>query len=103
MPQKRTTGRDQWTLSLFIAGSEHAKSRAAYANIKRICDEHLAGGYSLHVVDINEAPETAASEQILAVPTLVRRSPKPTRRIIGDLSDTDRVLVSLGVQALRAG
>ena len=99
--QKPMSGGNQWNLSLFIAGSEHPNSRAAYANIKRICDEHLPGGYSLQVVDITEVPEAAASQQILAIPTLVRSSPKPTRRIIGDLADTNRVLVSLGVQPLQ--
>ena len=99
--QKPVPGRSQWNLSLFIAGTEHPSSRAAYANIKRICDEHLPGEYSLHVVDITESPEAATSQQILAIPTLVRSSPKPTRRIIGDLADTNRVLVSLGVQPLK--
>src|SRR5688500_18597818 len=89
---------DQWHLSLFVAGGQHPKSVAAYANIKRICEEHLSGEYSLQVIDITERPEVAASEQILAIPTLLRKSPKPTRRIIGDLADTDRVLVSLGVR-----
>jgi circadian clock protein KaiB len=101
-PQNPNARRSQWNLSLFIAGSEHPNSRAAYANIKRICDEHLTGEYSLQVVDITEAPEAAAAQHILAVPTLVRSSPTPTRRIIGDLTDTNRVLVSLGVQPLKS-
>jgi circadian clock protein KaiB len=87
----------QWNLSLYIAG-EQARSRAAYANIKRICEEYLPGMYSLELVDITEAPEAAVSGQILAVPTLVRKEPKPERRIIGDLADLDTVLVSLGVR-----
>ena len=97
-PQKPRSGLDEWNLSLFVAGGDHPKSRAAYANIKRICEEHLQGEYSLQVIDITKVPDVAASEQILAIPTLVRRSPKPTRRIIGDLTDTERVLISLGVQ-----
>ncbi len=100
--QDGTAGFDQWNLFLYIAGREHPKSLAAYANIKRICEEHLPGDYSLQVVDITRTPETAAADQILAIPTLVRRSPKPTRRIIGDLADTNRVLVSLGVPTLNA-
>ena len=92
--------REHWNLSLFVAGKDHPNSQLAYANLIRICEEHLPGGYNLNVVDISKTPEAAASEQILALPTLVRRAPKPTRRIIGDLSDTDRVLISLGVQAI---
>jgi circadian clock protein KaiB len=102
IPREQRERLDRWNLSLFIAGGEHPKSVAAYANIKRICEEHLPGEYSLQVVDITEFPEAAVSEQILAVPTLVRQAPKPTRRIIGDLSDTNRVLISLGVHTIRA-
>ena len=96
---EQTQDLDEWSLFLFVAGPEHAKSRAAYANIKRICEEHLTGEYTLQVVDITESPDAAAAEQIIAVPTLVRRSPQPIRRIIGDLGDTKRVLVSLGVRS----
>ena len=92
--------RERWHLSLFVAGKDHPNSRRAYANLVRICEEHLSGEYHLDVVDITERPDVAASEQLLALPTLVRRQPKPTRRIIGDLGDTDRVLVSLGVKAV---
>ena len=92
--------RERWDLSLFVAGKDHPNSRRAYANLVRICEEHLSGEYHLDVVDITERPDVAASEQLLALPTLVRRQPKPTRRIIGDLGDTDRVLVSLGVKAV---
>ena len=92
--------RERWDLSLFVAGNDHPNSKRAYANLVRICEEHLSGDYNLSVVDISESPEVAAAEQLLALPTLVRRQPKPTRRIIGDLGDTDRVLISLGVKAL---
>lgn len=95
---RRTAGFQDWSFSLFVAGEDHPKSRAAYANIKRICEEHLPG-YSIQVIDITDAPEIAAFEEILAVPTLMRRSPKPTRRIIGDLADANRVLATLGVRA----
>ena len=91
--------RERWDLSLFVAGKDHPNSRRAYANLVRICEEHLSGEYSLNVIDISESPDAAAAEQLLALPTLVRRQPKPTRKIIGDLGDTDRVLISLGVKA----
>ena len=92
--------RERWDLSLFVAGKDLPNSQLAYSNLMRICEEHLPGEYRLTVVDISQAPEIAADEQILALPTLVRRQPKPTRRIIGDLADTDRVLISLGVKAI---
>ena len=92
--------REGWELSLFVAGKDHPTSKRAYANLVRICEEHLSGDYNLSVVDVSETPEVVATEQILALPTLVRRQPKPMRRIIGDLGDTDRVLISLGVKTL---
>jgi circadian clock protein KaiB len=73
---------------------------AAFSNLKRICEEHLSGPYQLEVVDLVDAPETASREHILAIPTLVRHHPGPVRRIIGDLSDTERVLVSLNVRGV---
>ena len=87
--------RKKWSLTLYIAGAKHPKSAAAYANLKRICEEHIPGSYKLTVVDVTLKPERAAIDQILAIPTLVRNSPLPVRRIIGDLYDTTRVLVSL--------
>jgi len=87
----------EWNLSQYIAAG-HAKSSAAYTNIKRICEEYLPGSYSLQLVDVTQEPEAAVSGQILALPTLIRKEPKPERRIIGDLADLDTVLVSLGVQ-----
>ena len=100
MTAAQDKGREHWNLSLFVAGKDHPSSQLAYANLMRICEEHLPGEYKLCVIDVSEYPEVAAVEQILALPTLVRRSPKPTRRIIGDLGDTDRVLISLGVKAI---
>ena len=94
--------RERWDLSLFVAGKDHPHSKRAYANLVRICEEHLSGDYHLSVVDVSECPDLAVDEQLLALPTLVRRQPKPTRRIIGDLADTDRVLISLGVKAIDA-
>jgi circadian clock protein KaiB len=103
MPGKKygqSNGTDAWNLSLFIAGRDNPRSNAAYANLKRICEEHLPGEYHLQVIDIVASPEIAVSEQVLAIPMLVRKAPPPHRRIVGDLSDTDRVLVSLGIDAL---
>ena len=87
-----------WDLRLYVAG-QTAESLQAFANLKRICEEHLAGQYRLEVIDLLKNPQLAKGDQILALPTLVRRLPEPVRKIIGDLSDTDRVLVGLDVRA----
>jgi circadian clock protein KaiB len=84
-------------LRLYVAGRT-PRSVAAFANLKRLCEEHLNGRYTIVVVDLTENPQLAADDQILAVPTLVRRLPPPIRKIIGDLSDTDRVLVGLDLR-----
>ena len=86
----------QFQLRLYVAG-QTARSRAAIANLYRICQTHLAGLCSIEVVDLIETPQAAARDQILAIPTLVRRLPKPIRKIIGDLSNDERVLVGLDV------
>ena len=83
-----------WELRLYVAGQTQ-KSLAAIANLHKICDEHLQGRYRIDVVDLLKQPQLAAGDQILAVPTLVRNLPPPLRKIIGDLSDTERVLVGL--------
>ena len=83
-----------YTLRLYVAG-QTKKSLAAFANLKRICEEHLSGRYRIEIVDLMENPQLARGDQILAVPTLVRRLPPPIKKIIGDLSNTDRVLVGL--------
>jgi circadian clock protein KaiB len=85
------------TLRLYIAGHT-PRSTAAFANLKRICEQHLAGRYQIEVIDLIENPQLAQGDQILAVPTLVRRLPEPIRKIIGDLSNTERVLVGLDVR-----
>ncbi len=90
-------GPEKWTLRLYVAG-QTPKSRAAFANLKQICEEHLAGQYSIEVIDLIENPKLARGDQIFAVPTLVRRLPPPIKKIIGDLSDTERVLVGLDIQ-----
>lgn len=86
-----------WNLRLYVAG-QTPKSLAAFANLKRICEEHLAGKYTIEVVDLLENPRLAQGDQILAVPTLVRKLPEPIRKIIGDLSNTERVLVGLDLR-----
>ena len=84
-------------LRLYIAG-QTPKSIKAFANLKKICEEHLTGKYRIEVIDLIQNPQLAAGDQILAVPTLVRRLPEPVRRIIGDLSHTERVLVGLDIR-----
>ena len=84
-------------LRLYIAG-QTPKSIKAFANLKKLCEEHMAGKYRIEVIDLIQNPQLAAGDQILAVPTLVRRLPEPVRRIIGDLSNTDRVLVGLDIR-----
>jgi len=88
---------DVQILRLYIAG-QTPKSIKAFANLKKICEEHLTGRYRIEVIDLVQNPQLAAGDQILAVPTLVRRLPEPVRRIIGDLSHTERVLVGLDVR-----
>jgi circadian clock protein KaiB len=85
---------EQWQLRLYVAG-QSPKSLRAYANLIRMCDEHLEARYDVEIVDLVENPELAAGDEIVAVPTLVRRLPAPMRKLIGDLSDSDRVLVGL--------
>jgi len=86
----------EWVLRLYVAG-ETPNSRAALSNLKRLCEEYLAGQYSIEVIDLRQKPQLAESDQILAVPTLVRKLPMPLRKIIGDLSNFERVLVGLDV------
>jgi circadian clock protein KaiB len=83
-----------WELRLYIAG-QTPRSLAAFANLKRICEEHLSGRYNIEVVDLKEHPQLAAGDQIVAIPTLVRKLPEPLRKIVGDLSSTERALVGL--------
>jgi circadian clock protein KaiB len=85
-----------WNLRLYVAG-QTPKSIAAFANLKKICEEHLKGKYNIEVIDLLENPKLAKGDQILAIPTLVRKLPEPIRKIIGDLSNTERVLVGLNL------
>lgn len=89
--------RSHYDLRLYVAG-QTAKSMAAMANLKRVCDVHLAGRYEIKVIDLLQHPKLAAGDQILAIPTLVRRLPGPLKRIIGDLSNTEKVLVGLDIR-----
>jgi circadian clock protein KaiB len=89
---------EQWDLRLYVAG-QTPKSLAAFANLKRICEEHLAGRYRIEVIDLMLHPKLARDDQIVAIPTLVRKLPDPIRKIIGDLSDTERALVGLQLRS----
>ena len=88
---------ERYDLRLYVAGHT-PKSMAAIANLKHICDTHLAGRYSIQIIDLVETPELASRDHILAIPTLIRRLPEPLKRIIGDLSKTERVLVGLDIE-----
>lgn len=88
---------DKWVLKLYIAGMTPT-ARRALANLKAICEEHMADSYSLEIIDLVENPALEDGEQIFAVPTLVRQLPPPLRKIIGDFSDTEKVLVGLDVK-----
>jgi circadian clock protein KaiB len=96
-PTAETAAREapeRWQLRLYVAG-QSPKSLKAFANLTRLCDEHLDPRYEIQIVDLLEHPQLAAGDEIVAIPTLVRRLPQPIRKIIGDLSDADRVLVGL--------
>jgi circadian clock protein KaiB len=97
----RSVVRAKYDLCLYLAGNTQ-KSSVALANLKRICSEHLGDEYRIKVIDLAKNPALARADQILAIPTLIRRLPSPIRKIIGDLSDTDRVLVGLDVRKPRA-
>jgi len=94
------TSPDYYHLRLYVAGQTR-KSLQAIANLKQICNENLQGRYSIEVVDLLEHPELARADQILAIPTLVRRLPQPIKKIIGDLSRTDRVLLGLDLEPMK--
>jgi circadian clock protein KaiB len=106
MPSKRSaeTGaktaggpKAEWDLKLYIAGAT-PRAVTALANLKKLCEEHLAGKYEIEVIDLLKTPQLAKGDQILAVPTLVRKLPEPVRKIIGDLSNTEKVLVGLDLR-----
>jgi circadian clock protein KaiB len=90
---------DFWELRLYVAG-QTPKAMTAFSNLKKLCEEHLAGKYRIEVIDLLENPRLAQGDQIIALPTLVRKLPPPIRKIIGDLSNTERVLVGLDLRPL---
>ena len=99
-PQKRQSdpADELWELRLYVAG-QSPKSLTAFSNLKKVCEEHLACRYSLEIIDLLQNPQLAAGDQIIAIPTLVRKLPEPVRKIIGDLSNTERVLVGLQLRS----
>ena len=96
MPTKKKRSK-RWELRLYVAG-QTPKSLLAFANLKKLCEQHLAGEYRIEVVDLLEKPQLAKGDQIFALPTLVRKLPTPIKKIIGDLSNTERVLVGLDIR-----
>jgi circadian clock protein KaiB len=95
--EQNQAGPAEYVLRLYIAG-QSARSIAAIANLRKVCEEHLKGRYSVEVIDLLERPQLAKGDQILAIPTLVLKLPEPVRKIIGDLSNTDRVLIGLDLK-----
>ena len=91
-----------WELRLYIAG-QTPRSVAAFANLNRLCEEYLPGRYKIEVIDLIQHPQLAAGDQIVAIPTLVRKLPEPLRRIVGDLSNTERALVGLQLRPAQPG
>ena len=91
-----------WELRLYIAG-QTPRSVVAFANLKKLCEEHLSGRYKIEVIDLMLHPQLAAGDQIVAIPTLVRKLPEPLRRIVGDLSNTERALVGLQLRPAKTG
>ncbi|MFL6468851.1 MAG: circadian clock KaiB family protein [Pyrinomonadaceae bacterium] len=90
----------EYQLRLYVAGYT-SKAKAAFENLSRICETHLEGRYSIEVIDLLKTPQLAAGDQILAVPTLVRKLPQPIKKIIGDLSNEERVLIGMDLQPTR--
>jgi circadian clock protein KaiB len=97
-----TGAQETWELRLYVAG-QTPKSLTAFANLKKLCEAHLAGRYKIEVIDLLKQPQLAAGDQIVAIPTLVRKLPEPLRRIVGDLSNTDRALVGLQLRPAKSG
>jgi circadian clock protein KaiB len=90
---------DKWILRLYVAG-QTPKALTAFANLTKICEEQLKGKYSIEIIDLLENPQLGVADQIFALPTLVRKLPVPVRKIIGDLSNTERVLIGLDLRPL---
>lgn len=100
-PRRQPADAEFFELRLYIAG-QTSRSLAALANLKRICEEHLQGRYRIEVIDLLKHPQLARGDQILALPTLVRKLPEPIRKLVGDLSDTERALVGLDLRPVRS-
>jgi circadian clock protein KaiB len=94
---KKKASSDTWNLRLYVAG-QTPKSITAFANLKQLCEKHLAGRYQIEIVDLLKQPHLAQNDQIVALPTLVRRLPEPLKRVIGDLSNLERVMVGLDLR-----
>jgi circadian clock protein KaiB len=101
-PRQPRADADFFDLRLYVAGHT-ARSLAAVANLRIICQQHLQGRYRIEVIDLLERPQLARGDQILALPTLVRKLPKPIRKLVGDLSDTDRALIGLDLRPRAPG
>jgi circadian clock protein KaiB len=97
MTAENSTASEKWNLRLYTAG-QSPKSLAALDNLKRMCEQHLAGRYTIEVIDLLKNPRLAKDDQIVAIPTLVRKLPEPLRRMVGDLSDTERALVGMQIK-----
>ena len=97
LPQESADDNESWNMRLYVAG-QTPKSLRALANLKKICEEYLAGKYYIEIIDLLENPQLASKDQILAIPTLIRNLPEPMRKIIGDLSNVERVLVGLDLR-----
>jgi circadian clock protein KaiB len=95
--KKETSANVEWDLRLYVAGQSN-KSLTALNNLKKLCEEHVAGRYHIEVIDLLKTPQLAAGDQILAIPTLVRKLPAPMKKIIGDLSNQERALVGLDLR-----
>ena len=95
---RKTAEKEHYELKLYVTGTS-ARSGQAIANVRSLCEEYLAGRYDLEVIDIYQQPGVAATEQIIAAPTLIKKFPAPTRRMIGDLSNPDKILVGLNIVA----
>lgn len=96
-PRSEPAGEKRWVLRLYVAG-QTPKSLTAFANLKKICEDNLRGEYRIEVIDLLVNPKLAKGDQIIAIPTLIRKLPAPVKKIIGDLSNTENVLVGLDIQ-----
>jgi circadian clock protein KaiB len=101
-PKQTPEKSETWELRLYVAGQTQ-NSMKALTNLKKIAEEHLKGKYTIEIVDLLKNPQLAAGDQILAIPTLVRKLPEPIRKIIGDLSNTERVIVGLDIRPKQSG